>query len=98
MNDSTQLNSQRKDADTADRQERFVKPDFTSVCEYVTFEGSTISEALRKAADWLDASGLGESESVDPISVNYDDENGVYRLGFCGHYESGATLNSLVSV
>jgi hypothetical protein len=72
-----------------------VVPDFVTVAEFVTFTGCSISDALRKAADWLDQEGLSESEDVGPIQIGnptYETADQTWRVSLIGHTRNGKSF------
>lgn len=80
-----------------------VTPDYTAVCDYLTFAGGTLPEALRKLADWVEQNsvdsdgGTFEEYCVEHIQAAYcDDMRGTeFRLSIQGDWEGETTIKEL---
>lgn len=73
-----------------------VSPDFISVVELVTFRASTVSNALREMAQWLDENGLSKSDEISCIEVG-DDNDGGYRASVTGRTKNGISMAQLLA-
>ena len=67
-------------------------PDFVSVTEYLTFNGGTLSEALRKAAAYLEENPLLEDD-LPVMSIDRDGDDAL--VSFTGRGLIGKTFKDL---
>ena len=67
-------------------------PDFVSVTEYLTFNGGTLSEALRKAAAYLEENPLLEDD-LPVMSIDHDEDGAL--VSFTGRGLVGKTFKDL---
>jgi len=74
-----------------------MKPDFCSLCECITFNGETVVECLRKAADYIEEQELdpklAEGETV--YEVNWSDHRDCFKISFLFKYAPDKTLKDL---